>query len=554
MKELASILLQFSKKTMISAVVAGVLSGLGSAVLLALINGALNAGAEGPTPLQVWGFVALCILVPLVRILSGYLLSQMGQEAVFDLRMKLSRQILASPLRSLEKHGSHRLLVALTRDIGAVAIAIANLPILSIYLAMVVGSLVYLGWLSWKSLLIVLAFIVLGVLTYRVAATQAERRVRKAREEANQLYKHFETVTQGTKELKLHQLRGRDFMRSLEGTGRAHMKFNLMSGLIFRSAAAWAQFLLFAVIGLLVFVVPAFLDLDMAALTGYALVLLYLMTPLQGMVEVVPDVTDATVAIRKVNELGLSLTARDAANEEDRLEEARRPTWKGLELKAVRLSYESNSDGKSAFTLGPLDLALKPGELLFLVGGNGSGKTTLAKLITGLYEPEAGEIRFDGEPVTDENRAAYRQNFSAVFADFYLFDQLLGLRGPGSDERAREFLGRLELEEKVAIEDGRLSTTDLSQGQRKRLALLTAFLEDRPIYIFDEWAADQDSLFRETFYYQILPELKERGKAVVVISHDDRYYQVSDRIVKLDYGQLAYDGVLEGLQYAGHTA
>src|SRR5262249_17208284 len=150
-----------------------------------------------------------------------------------------------------------------------------------------------------------------------------------------------------------------------------------------------------------------------------------------------------------------------------------------------------------AFVLGPVDLTLERGQLIFLVGGNGSGKSTFVKLLTGLYPPHLGGIRLDGVPITDKNREWYCEHFSAVFSAFYLFDSLLGLPGTGVDERARRYLVELQLDAKVQITNGALSTTALSQGQRKRLALLTAFLEDRPIYVFDEWAADQDAYYRE---------------------------------------------------------
>jgi putative ATP-binding cassette transporter len=189
---------------------------------------------------------------------------------------------------------------------------------------------------------------------------------------------------------------------------------------------------------------------------------------------------------------------------------------------------------------------LHPGEIVFLTGGNGSGKTTLAKLLTGLYTPETGEIRLNHQPVTDENRDQYRQHFSVVFSDFYIFETLLGLDNPDLDQQALHYLEQLQIQDKVQIKGGVLSTVDLSQGQRKRLALLTAYLEDRPIYVFDEWAADQDSRFKEIFYYQLLPGLKAEGKTVLVISHDDRYYHLGDRIIKLDDGQNSteIDGVM----------
>ena len=171
-----------------------------------------------------------------------------------------------------------------------------------------------------------------------------------------------------------------------------------------------------------------------------------------------------------------------------------------------------------------------------LAGGNGSGKTTLVKLLCGLYLPVSGTIRFQGRDVTADVIDDYRQHFSVVFSDFHLFETLLGLCGDEVDERAKEYLLDLGLDLKVSIVDGKFSTINLSQGQRKRLALLVAYLEDRQIYIFDEWAADQDPRFKETFYRSLLPNLKEKGKTIFLVSHDDRFYDIGDRIITLDSG------------------
>ncbi|NER81775.1 MAG: cyclic peptide export ABC transporter, partial [Leptolyngbya sp. SIO1D8] len=197
--------------------------------------------------------------------------------------------------------------------------------------------------------------------------------------------------------------------------------------------------------------------------------------------------------------------------------------------------------GDSEFTLGPVDLTVHPGELIFVIGGNGSGKSTLAKLLTGLYQPQTGSIWLDDQQINADNQTWYRQHFAVVFSDFYLFERLLGFDSSADDIRAHAYLKKLQLDHKVSIDHGQFSTTALSQGQRKRLTLLTAYLENRPIYLFDEWAADQDPTFKNIFYTQFLPDLKAQGKTIFVISHDDHYFHLADRVIKLDYGQVEYD-------------
>jgi putative ATP-binding cassette transporter len=272
--------------------------------------------------------------------------------------------------------------------------------------------------------------------------------------------------------------------------------------------------------------------------------MLYIVSPLDILSSLLPTFSRARIALEKIESLGLSLE-QDSTEHEAAGQLGREADWKEIRLEGVTHTYYRENE-TSRFTLGPVDLTLVPGEMVFIVGGNSSGKTTLAKLITGLYSPEGGEVRINGRAVADETRDAYRQHFSMVFSDFYLFDTLLGLDNPAFDldRQAQKYLDKLQLSGSVEIKGGALSTTSVSQGQRKRLALLTAYLEDRPIYVFDEWAADQDPVFKEVFYLHLLPELKARGKTVLVISHDDRYYYVADRIVKLDYGKVEYDRYL----------
>ena len=513
------------------AILAGMLGGATSAAFVALINTAL---ADGPRPAWLLpAFVALCLLLPVFRFLSSFLLQRLAERAQFELRMDLSRRILSTPLRRIEELGTHRLLAMLTDDVGNIVAAFVNLPLLLMHLTVVTGCLVYMGWLSWKLLLLVLCVLTVGVASYQIPMRRAQHYFRLVRDAWDRQFRQFRALTEGIKELKLNRHRRLAFVeKELVATGRERMGYRVRATVIHSMAASWGQVLFFVLIGLILFGAPRAGGADARVLVGFTLAILYMLTPLDVILNMVPALNAGAVAVRQVEGLGLSLAA-GAETEGLAAEDA---GWRSLELVGVIHAYRKESEDDT-FTLGPIDLALQPGECVFLVGGNGSGKTTLAKILTGLYVPDSGEVRLDGRAVGDAERESHRQLFSTVFSDFYLFERLLGVEAGQIDAQVRHYLEKLHLERKVRVEEGMLSTLDLSQGQRKRLALLAAYLEDRPIYLFDEWAADQDPLFKEIFYRQLLPELKARGKTAIVISHDDRYFAVADRVVKLEDGR-----------------
>jgi putative ATP-binding cassette transporter len=474
------------------------------------------------------------------------MLAVLGQRRILDLRTQLSRSILAAPLRRLEELGPSRLLATLTSDVASIVIAVGSLPLLFVQCTVILGGLAYLGWLSWKALAVVVVVLTAGTLLYRTLMIAGSRYQRQARELSDRMYDHFRSATMGVKELQLHARREDALLVEMESTGLQARRLSVKTTVLFSTASGFGQLVVFAAVGIVLFGLPALTEVDPRALTGYALLLLFLMTPLEIVLDSIPTLSSAMVAFRKVDALGLSLEGHRPAGAPRELPRHADEPWRTLELAGVTHAYHREGE-EGSFTLGPVDLEIRSGEVLFMVGGNGSGKTTLAKLITGLYAPEGGEVRWDGRPVTDADRREHLQRFSVVFADFFLFDSLLGLEGDDLDERAARHLRQLQLDHKVRVENGRLSTTGLSQGQRKRLALLTAYLEDRPVYLFDEWAADQDPTFKELFYRTLVPDLRARGKTVVVISHDDHYYHTADRVVKLDYGRVEYDGPPEGL-------
>ncbi len=520
------------------SIVTGLLSGASSACLIALIGSAASPTATSRLTSIAWGFVGLVIVALITSVVSQIMLTRLSQNAIFQLRMRLSQQILSSELSHLERLGNFRLLATLTEDVQAVSNAVYIIPFLCIDIATVLGCMLYLTWLSWAVLLMVCCLLVLVMGTNQWLLKKGQRLFTLAREDQDQLFKHFRTITEGIKELKLHYIRRQAFLtQDLQPTATALRRHNVRGQILFSISTSWGKLLLFFAIGFIMFALPNLLVVSRETLAGCILTFTYLMLPMENIVKDFPQLSKASVALQKIDSLGLSLASR---SEVSTVPPAINSNWHSLEFKGVTHTYGREQEDNN-FILGPVNLKFYPKELVFIVGGNGSGKSTLAKLITGLYTPEHGEIWLDGELITEHHREWYRQYFSVVFADFYLFDKLLGLEQTLLDHQAQEYLKLLQLDHKVKVKNGQLSTTSLSQGQRKRLALLTAYLEDRPIYLFDEWAADQDPIFKEIFYTELLPKLRERGKTVLVISHDDRYFYVADRIIKLDYGKVEYD-------------
>lgn len=533
---LIRLLLRTSSLQLFFAILAGIFSGGTAAGLIALINTTLSQNQPSKTIL-IWSFVSLCLLRLIANFVSQVLLIQLSQKAILNLRVLLTRSILASPLRHLEQIGAHGLLAVLTEDIQTISNTVITVPFVCINIAIVIACLIYLSWLSKIVFLIGISFMFLGIFSYSLPMMKAMSFLKLAREQEDRLFKHFRSVIQGTKELKLHRRRRQAFLsEELHTTASSFRRHNVVGMSIFAAAASWGQVLFFVAIGLLLFIIPTINKIPPAILSAYALTIIYLISPLEYIMSMMPSITKALVALKKVESLGLSLA--NYSNETcDNVSLASDQYWNCLELVNITHAYYQERE-ESNFILGPINLKFHPGELVFIVGGNGSGKSTLAKLISGLYIPETGNIYLDDQLIDNHNLEWYRQQFSVVFSDFYLFDRFLGLDSGDLDIQTRKYLIELQLDHKVKVNNGVLSTTDLSQGQRKRLALVTAYLEDRPIYMFDEWASDQDPVFKEIFYTQLLVELKKRGKTVLVISHDDQYFYLADRIVKLEYGQV----------------
>jgi putative pyoverdin transport system ATP-binding/permease protein len=540
------------------AIAASILSGILTMSVLILL---LRVVGVDPN-VKMWDFVGVAAAAIACRRLAQRLLGRLSRRSLMRTRINLATQIVSVPLVKIEEFGSSKLIASFTGDIGRIAGVIPNLVHLCANVSFSVACLAYLWWLSPERGVVILILIAVGLILHYLFQRKGRNYVRASRLKRDDLFHAFRVLIDAAKELRLNSLRRSEALAVFQGSAADLEHAIGDQGAFFEGAAIATQVLFFVALGLATFVIRGDAAHQPVIVASYAVCIVYLMRPLRNLIDVARDLRAASVALERVEQLGFKLQNGHAENAPQTPADCavRAPQWNELELDGVVYEYEADAEGKAknrVFTLGPVDLKLNPAQIVFIVGGNGTGKTTLAKLIAGLYAPTAGEIRIDSCRIEEENRDLYRQCFSAVFTDSFLFSRLPVPGAQDNDARATELLERLNLEKKLSVVRGVLSTsTGLSAGERKRLALACALLEDRPIYLFDEWAAEQETRFKESFYMEVLPQLRDKGKLVLVISHDSRYFHVADQIISLDHGVptiIPRDSAFEG-RSTGQTA
>jgi putative ATP-binding cassette transporter len=531
-------LLEGAKPMVFLMAITGLVAGLSSVGLLAIINRVLSQPSSVPPTLAA-GFIGLVLVKVFTNWLSQILLVKFAQEAILNIGIRLCRKVTQAPLRVLERQGTPQVLATLTDDTGALAWSLQSLPALAINVATLAGCSLYLAWLSWPAFIAVLLLSLVGFAGYRRLYRRFLKSNQAVRESRATLYGHFRGLTEGMKELMLHRSRRDGYVSvEIEGTARTLRDHNFLATRQYLAAEAWTQTLFYGLVGVILLVFPEALTLSSESLRGYVFAMLYMVSPMWALIGMLPSLSRGQVALAKLDELGLQLD--EATNHEQRVQSLR-PTATGascVDLVGASFQYESESSPDRHFFLGPINATVKSGEVVFVIGGNGSGKSTFVKMLVGLYPPQSGEIRLNGEVISAATQDWYRQHFSVVFSDFFLFKKLLGIDPAVLGQSAQDCLRLLQIDHKVHIDGDSFSTVDLSQGQRKRLALVAALLDDRPFYVFDEWAADQDPQYKEIFYGHLLPALRQRGKGVIVVTHDDRYFHLGDRVFKLEEGRM----------------
>ncbi|WP_460136637.1 cyclic peptide export ABC transporter [Pseudomonas sp. S1_E04] len=534
LSELLSLLKPY-RYTVILSILFGILGGVSVTALLATVNQGLHS-ESGLTTAVVLAFAGLCVLALLSSIAADIGSNFVGQKVIARLRKDLGAKVLSAPIEQIERYRSHRLIPVLTHDVDTISdFAFAFAP-LAISITVILGCLGYLASLSLPIFIMTLLAIGIGSAIQFIAQSKGIKGFYAAREAEDNLQKHYSAIAEGAKELRIHRKRRHAMLtRNIQATADHICDTHVRSINIFVIAKSLGSMLFFVVIGLALTLQSFWPSNNPAMMSGFVLVLLYMKGPLENLIANLPIISRAQIAFRRIADLSERFSSPEPHLLLD-ADERRTPPMKHLELRDVHYAFPP-VEGSAPFKLGPVNLSIEPGEILFIVGENGCGKTTLIKLLLGLYTPQQGEIRLNGATVDAHGLDDYRQMFTTIFADYYLFDELMQSDTALPDD-AHQYLERMEIAHKVSIRDGAFTTTDLSTGQRKRLALINAWLDERPVLVFDEWAADQDPTFRRVFYTELLPDLKRLGKTIIVISHDDRYFDVADQLVRMEAGRV----------------
>lgn len=546
-----NIFAEFSRRApnrVLASIVLGAMSGIGYSLLIPLILSVLRTGdarfeeVAALEPTQILGFevsdaplamlfAGACLLIMISRTLSQVLLTRVAIDVSSDLRRRLYQRISSAPVFALERIGAPKLIVALTTDVPRIVTGARLIPDLLINTVTLLGMLGFLLVLNADVFWFVLGCIAFGLVTYQVPIMFGRRYFIRARTSFDGLQRSIHGLIHGIKELKLNDRKREAYFRTILLDYETQVREAEKTGhTVVQTASNYGDLLSFFVIGSIVFIFVNYRVITNQELVGVVMALLYVTAPISMILNFIPTIAVSRVSSQRVQQLLKEIPSEEISAEQQSIQ-----SWDCVRFCSTSYQYEIEGKG---FQAGPFDLEFPRGAITLIVGGNGSGKSTLAKLLTLHYHPDQGDIYFGDQLISPSNIGTYRQQISAIYANYHLFDQVLGVATKDLTATVNHYLEALQLTDKVTFRDGKFSTLALSDGQRRRMALLVAMIDDKDLYVFDEWAADQDPEFKEFFYNRILPDLKSKGKAVVAITHDDRFFHLADQLIVVSEGKV----------------
>ncbi|HEX3045781.1 MAG TPA: cyclic peptide export ABC transporter [Bacillota bacterium] len=519
------------EKPYFSLCIFSVISGFGNAFIIFVINETLNRGSKFELGLFLYFWLGLILYIFGQKLVRTRLV-RLTNQIVYQKRAELITKLLNTSYQRLEQYEEGSVQTVLNNDTETVS-GFANMLISGVTsLITLVCCFIYLGILNIYGLLISIPVITIAAGLFYLVSQSADRLWEQTRDIQNIFFKFINDLIDGFKELILHQSKRDEFKKDMLDSCDTYRVKRTAGAIQFANVYVAGELLFTIVIGAVAFAFPViFTGIQSHSIRSYIFIFLYMTGPVNTLLDIIPNLVQVKISWNRINQFLSKLST----------EESGKPSKPApslpekIRITLHRVEYHYQNDPETGFTVGPVDLELNSGEIIFITGGNGSGKSTLAKLLTGIYTPDAGEILINNTKVESQDLGEF---YTAIFSDFYLFEKLYGVKCQEKQNAIESYLKLMRIHDKVTITQGKFSTIKLSSGQRKRLALLQSFLEDKPVYLFDEWAADQDPEFRQFFYESLLPQLKKNGKLVIAITHDDRYFHLANQVIKMELGKI----------------
>lgn len=515
--------------------IALLISAAANTGILVIINQASASAAEGVGDLRLLALfiVAMALYVVGLRFTFG-VATHAIESMLAQIRHRLMQGIAHAELLTLRRLREGRILQSIAQDTIVISESQGLLVAAAHSALMVAMTGVYVLTVSWPAFLIMVVVIAAGALLYLARAKELDHLAARSSGLEAGFLGTMNDMIKGLQEVKLSAARREALLGELDGVGQELRDVKVRTTSLYNANAIFSQSFFYALLAVIVFVLPALIA-DFAPQAPKLLSsVLFIFGPLSTLITAVPSIGRAERAAASLLQLQGEIGRASTAQTKPGPPPKPLPMAESIECRGLEFHYPGESG--ETFSIGPIDLKLPKGEIVMFVGGNGSGKTTLLKVIAGLYTPSAGQLLFDGKPLPKKGQQRQRETFGAIFSDFHLFPKLYGIE---ADEAAiAAELDAMRLTEKLSYSEEGFSTRDLSTGQRKRVAMVVTMLENRSILIFDEWAAEQDPEFRAHFYEELLPQLKAKGKTLLVATHDDRYFDLADMVVKMELGRL----------------
>lgn len=516
-------------------------AGLSNGLLLAVINSAAEQASQAHIENRLFVLYAFAFLLMICsERYSQTVTIAAVEKALQKIRLRITRKVCQADLRFVEESAGVSAFSPLLQGVNNISEAVREvIQVVRESLLLVVACL-YILWLSPPTFVAVVIFLMVSIPIgiYYYQKTDDEMEIMEEREE--RFFERFEAILAGFKELKVNQKERDALFAHVEKLSQDARDLRISANNYLMNEDLLSHVTMYLLIAVAVLVMPQMMPEATGNVHKITAAILFLLGPAGLLVSALPGLSKSAHIISNLYKLENQLDTvnrKNAAIENQTQKQYKR--FERISLTQIEFTYQDKNN-KALFRAGPFNLEIHSGELLFIVGNNGTGKSTFLKLLTGLYLPDHGSLFLDGHRITPQDYASYRSLFSLVFTDFYLFDRLYGLVDI-PDAEVNSWIEKMELQHKTAYKNGFFTNTDLSTGQRKRLAFISAILKKRPICIFDELAADQDPTFRHRFYADILPELQADGRTIIAVTHDENYFRYCDRLIRLENGGILSD-------------